>query len=42
MEWELQNLQPGERNTIVYSAYPEGLKFDSEMQFDAPSSFEYF
>ncbi len=35
LQWEYSNLQPGERKTIVYTAYPEDLQFSQQFQFDA-------
>lgn len=34
-QWEFSNLMPGERQVIIYTAYPEDARFDENFTFDA-------
>lgn len=38
LEWNYNNLQPGESKSIVYTGYPEDVQFDQIIQFDAQVS----
>lgn len=35
LQWDYNNLQPGESKTILYTAYPEDAYFDKAVQFEA-------